>query len=160
VLCWTQKGRKSTHFLFYNNGSYSYHICIRRLLSGLNFESHRCFFNPARVSPSVFLNNKGRLYIKDSRSIAVLVTTGAVASCNLIAPAHGGTTTAPSRVKNISLYPLRQEYVRTASCVGTVLGAKSLYGPVSGGTMTFSTRKDGAATGESVLSVSNWHVVI
>jgi hypothetical protein len=144
VICLIRKRKKGTHNIFYNNGSYSYHICIRRFLSGLNFESHRCYFNPARISPSALLNNKGRLYVKNSRSVAILITTGAVAHCNLIAAAHGGTTAAPFRIKNISLYPLRQEYARTASCIGTALGVKSLYGPVSGGIMTFSTRKEGA----------------
>jgi hypothetical protein len=91
----------------------------------------------------------GRIMLANSRQMAIFVTTGAVMSCNLVQPCSAGTSMSTYRVKNISIYPLSQEHERTASCMGTVLGQTMLYGPMAGGALTYSTRKEGSTFGES-----------
>jgi hypothetical protein len=140
---------------------YNYANCVHiangfdsRLLKGILFVSRSPYFNPVRISPSLVTNQGGRLQIKSSRATAVFITTGAVAKCQLIHAGTGGTTMAPYAVKNISLYPLPEDYERFVSFFGTALGQKVLYGAISGGSMTFSTRKEGATKGVCILFVS------
>jgi len=74
-----------------------------------------------------------------------MITTGAVLHCSLVKPGVGGTGQSNYRVKNISVYPLSQEYERTISCIGSVYNATELHGPLSAGALTFSTRRDSSS---------------
>jgi len=120
----------------------------RRLESAINFVSHSPYFNPARISPSVLWNQSGHLLIKGSRNTAVFIATGAVAECNLIHGGSAGNAMAPYTVKNISVFLIREEYLRSISCIGTALSQTTMHGPVSSGFMTFSTRKESASRSE------------
>jgi hypothetical protein len=120
-----------------------------RLLRGINFVSHACFFNPARIDPAILSNQNGRLCIGQTRQTAVFITTGAVASCHLVQSVSAGFGTSTYRVKNISIFPFHQEYVRSVCCLGNALGVKTMHGPISAGAFTCSTRKEGS--GKSLL---------
>jgi hypothetical protein len=123
---------------FYKNG-------YRRLRRSVLFVSHGCYFNPARIDPSLLSVNNSRLVVANTRQTAVLITTGAVLHCTLVHSGVGGTAQSSYRVKNISICPLSQEFERTISCIGSVYNATALYGPLSAGALTFSTRRDSAS---------------
>ncbi|KAF8883849.1 hypothetical protein BD779DRAFT_1472351 [Infundibulicybe gibba] len=57
-----------------------------------------------------------------------------------IAPSQAGSNQSPYAVKNISIFPLSQEYERSISCVGMAFGVKEFHGPLAGGALTLSTR--------------------
>jgi hypothetical protein len=122
-----------------------------RLRRALNFVSHGFYINPARIAPDLLTKIAGRIGIAKTCQPAVLITTGAVSSCNLVQPVSGSYNQTSYRVRNISIYPFTQEHERTISCVGNVFGQQILYGPIVSGAMTFSTRREGSGfTCESV----------
>lgn len=110
--------------------------------------SHKGYVNPARIDPTSLAKQGSRLIVRASRQNAVFITTGAVANCNLVSSTTGGSGAYSYRVKNISIFPLSQEYERTISCIGTALGLNEMYGPLSDIALIFSTRKEGVEFGK------------
>ncbi|KAF8891010.1 hypothetical protein BD779DRAFT_1469092 [Infundibulicybe gibba] len=112
-----------------------------RFFRAIQFVSHNSFLNPARIAPSQVVKQTSRcLTSASTRQTAVLISTGAIAACNLIMAVQAGSSQSPYTVKNVSIFPLTQEYERSISCIGMAFGVKEFHGPLAGGTLTFSTR--------------------
>ncbi|KAF8870569.1 hypothetical protein BD779DRAFT_1680973 [Infundibulicybe gibba] len=112
-----------------------------RFFRAVQFTSHNSFLNPARIAPSQVVKQISRcLTCASTRQTAIFVSAGAIAACNLITPIQAGSSQSPHTVKNVSIFPLTQEYERSISCLGMAFDVKEFYGPLVGGALTFSTR--------------------
>jgi hypothetical protein len=110
--------------------------------AGINFVSHGCYLNPARINPKAITILMNRVVVRGNQQNAVFISIGVVSTCNLIVPATGGFNQAYN-VKNIAIYLFSQEYEHTISLIGTMYNKEQLFGPVVDGAITFSTRKEG-----------------
>ncbi|KAL0946068.1 hypothetical protein HGRIS_012341 [Hohenbuehelia grisea] len=132
------------------------------ILHGIRFVKHGRYVNPSRVSASDLVMHGGWLRVADPSitdpsqlPTAIFVSIGACGDCNLhqSTDAYGGC-----QVKNISLFPLSQEFHSMVALMGKIVGSNKLQGPFAGSKVTFSTRKSsfiakpgsGGTTGPSI----------
>jgi hypothetical protein len=101
---------------------------------------------------------RDRLVIAGSRNTAVFITTGCSYQCSLVQPGYGGSASSQYRVRKISMFPFTQEYERSMACIANVLDIPSFYGAMSGGALTFSTRKENTTGSIGMSCVQSDHV--
>ncbi|KAF8871922.1 hypothetical protein BD779DRAFT_1680028 [Infundibulicybe gibba] len=124
-----------------------------RFFRAVQFVAHNSFLNPARIAPSQVVKQTSRyLTCASTRQTAIFISTGAIAVCNLITAVQAGSNQSPYTVKNVSIFPLTQEYERSISCIGMAFGVKEFYGPLVGGTLIFSTRTSNFPTSTSITA--------
>jgi hypothetical protein len=140
-----------------------FHIIFRLLAKAVNFIAVLPFVNPARA-PLLTVKLEGRKYVvqgpagnKFEGLNAVFLTTGIITECCLIKPAGswspGGGQDGPA-VKRVRLCPFVVEYGRTAAFLGQFLDIEKtgeFSGPVYNNGLVFTTRKEGARKGESLV---------
>jgi hypothetical protein len=139
------------------------HTVFRLLAKAVNFVGVLPFINPARA-PLSAVRLDGKKYVVQGPTgngfeglNAVFLTTGMITECCLIKPtgswSPGGGQDGPA-VKRVRLCPFAVEHGRTASFLGQFLDIEKtgeFSGPVNANGLAFTTRKEGARKGESLV---------
>lgn len=113
---------------------------FRLLLRALLFTRSGFFVNPARTSPDSFVEEGGRLKLKDPLSTAVCLMTGIVTECCVISEGMSGPPDSAKPVHKVCIAPFRQEFRRDTTLWGRVLGFYTISCAVSDEGIAFTTR--------------------
>lgn len=130
---------------------------FRLLLQDLLFTRSGFFVNPARASPDLFVEEGGRLKLKDPLSMAVCLMTGIVTECCIVSEGMSGPPDSAKPVHKVCIAPFRQEFRRDTTVWGRVLGFYTISCAVSEEGIAFTTRPKSSffASGEFFYLVSH-----
>lgn len=126
------------------------------LVRALIFTRSGFFVNPARASPDAFVEEGGRLKLKDPSTTAVCLMTGIVTECCIISEGMSGPPDSAKPVHKVCLAPFRQDFRRDTTLWGRVLGFYTISCAVSYEGIAFTTRPKSIffASGEFFYLVS------
>lgn len=131
-------------------------FCVhRRLLQAIRYtgSGDTPYYNAARDAPSLFRYEASKILIAptatypDKKRIACFLMPGVVESCNIKNPFSTEWQGAVSTVRQIRIFPLSQENEMTMATLGAIMKVPEFLAKVSGGTLSFSSRKQGASNG-------------
>jgi hypothetical protein len=114
------------------------------LVRALLFTRSGFFVNPARLSPDEFVEEGGRLKLREPSSTAVCLMTGVITECSVIAESLAGAPDNAKAVHKVCIAPFRQDFRRDTTLWGVVLNFYSMSGAVSAEGIAFTTRPKSA----------------